>query len=116
MLSRVAIGVSQPGQCERGFTIDSCRGTRQITTLRNDPTTSPYTPATTVMNSVTTEQRRHALNPNCTMLTRYQASRYQVAAQLGSPAAGAPLALQLAPGPVAYFTPAPAVLSSSDKK
>ena len=41
MLSRVAIGVLQPGQCERGFTIDSCRGTRQITTLRNDPTTSP---------------------------------------------------------------------------
>src|SRR5437870_8495328 len=38
----------------------SCRGTRQITTFRNDPTTSPYTPATTAMNSVTTGQRRRS--------------------------------------------------------
>ena len=41
MLSRTAIGVSQPGQCDAGFTNDSRRGTRQMTTFRNEPITSP---------------------------------------------------------------------------
>src|SRR4051812_36675079 len=43
MLSRGAIGRSQPGQCEGGRTTDSPLGTRQMTTLRNEPITSPTT-------------------------------------------------------------------------
>src|SRR5215203_1953595 len=38
-------GVSQFGQCEPGCTIDSWRGTRYNTTLRNDPNNAPSTAA-----------------------------------------------------------------------
>ncbi len=52
MLSRFLIWLSQPGQCDGGFTIDSCRGTRQMTTLRKDPMTSPYRPLTAATKTV----------------------------------------------------------------
>ena len=131
MLSRFASCVSHDGQCERGFTIDSLRGTRQMRTFRKDPTRSPYTPATTVTNAVTTDKRRpgeyaHCAIPRASTLTRAGTGNlarpcccarcYQVVAQLGSPTAGAELALQLPPDVVAYSTPTPVVLSSSDKK
>lgn len=45
--------MSQAGQREGGRTIDSSRGTRQITTLRNDPISSPKTPQTTSRRSPT---------------------------------------------------------------
>jgi hypothetical protein len=41
MLSYQAIGVSHRGQCDAGTDSDSRRGNRQITTLPNDPNTSP---------------------------------------------------------------------------
>ncbi len=44
MLSYGAISASQLGQCDGGRTIDSPRGTRQITTLRNDPISRPRSP------------------------------------------------------------------------
>src|SRR4051794_37524187 len=53
MSSRGAIGALQPGQCERGVTTDSPRGTRQMTTFRNDPISRPNTPQTTAVNVVT---------------------------------------------------------------
>src|SRR5690349_11460190 len=51
-LSQGAIGVSHEGHFDRGATTDSLRGTRQITTLRNDPITRPKIPATTATNAV----------------------------------------------------------------
>src|ERR1700759_3595963 len=94
MLSRFDSCVLHAGQCDLGVTSDSCRGTRQITTLRNDPTTSPYMPATTAMNSVTSEQRRAGTYLLWMMLRLARASRarYQVDAQLASPGAGAAFA------------------------
>ena len=47
MLSRARIWRPQPGQRERGFDSDSPRGSRQMTTLRNDPIARPRTPART---------------------------------------------------------------------
>ena len=41
MLSRTAIGESQPGQCDGGETIDSFLGTRQMTTFKKEPMTNP---------------------------------------------------------------------------
>ena len=41
MLSRASIWVSQPGQRERGATIDSPRGTRWATTLAKLPSARP---------------------------------------------------------------------------
>ena len=41
MLSRPRISASHCGQCDGGETIDSPRGTRQITTFRNDPIARP---------------------------------------------------------------------------
>src|SRR3954467_3391537 len=41
MLSRGAISVPQDGQCEGGRTMDSPRGTRQMTTLRKEPMRRP---------------------------------------------------------------------------
>src|SRR5690349_13441529 len=41
MLSRLASSVPQPGQRERGDTTDSLRGTRWMTTFRNEPTARP---------------------------------------------------------------------------
>src|SRR3954447_4347415 len=118
MLSRFESCVLHDGQCERGVTSDSCRGTRQITTFRNDPTTSPYTPAITAMNSVTTGQRRSGVCLSWMMLRCVRASRahYQVDAQLASPAAGAAFALQVAPELLAYRTPTPPLLASSARK
>src|SRR4051812_20676962 len=52
-LSRTANGVLQRGQCEGGCTIDSPRGTRQITTLRNEPISSPSTPQKVATTPVT---------------------------------------------------------------
>lgn len=45
-------GVPHSGQCDGGDTIDSPRGTRHNTTLRNDPTTAPNTNAITTTNAV----------------------------------------------------------------
>src|SRR6478672_2625596 len=42
-LSLGRIGRSHPGQCEGGRTTDSPLGTRQMTTLRKEPTASPRT-------------------------------------------------------------------------
>src|SRR5947209_13669475 len=53
MLSRGEIGLSQPGQCEGGRTTDSPRGTRQMTTLRNDPMSRPSTPQKIAVKAVT---------------------------------------------------------------
>src|SRR5205807_3138027 len=53
MLSWGAIGVSHDGQCDAGCTTDSFRGTRQMTTLRNDPITRPKTPQMTATSAVT---------------------------------------------------------------
>ena len=47
------IAVSQLGQCDGGCATDSPRGTRQITTLRNDPITRPRTAQTSTTNAVT---------------------------------------------------------------
>src|SRR6188474_2798894 len=44
-LSNQRSGVWQPGQCELGCTIDSSRGSRWITTFRNEPTHRPNTNA-----------------------------------------------------------------------
>src|SRR3954468_7897994 len=44
MLSRGAISVPQAGQCDGGRTMDSPRGTRQMTTLRNEPMRRPKIP------------------------------------------------------------------------
>ncbi len=41
MLSKPRISASHWGQCDGGATTDSPRGTRQITTFRNDPIASP---------------------------------------------------------------------------
>src|SRR3981081_2213383 len=41
ILSRSANWVPQLGHLDRGRTIDSLRGTRWMTTLRNEPTASP---------------------------------------------------------------------------
>src|SRR4051812_15691916 len=57
MLSRGEICTPQLGQCEGGDTTDSPRGTRQITTFRNDPTRRPSTPATTTAKPYTTLPR-----------------------------------------------------------
>jgi hypothetical protein len=43
-LSRVRIRTSQRGQCEGGETIDSPRGTRQMTTFRKLPAQAPTIP------------------------------------------------------------------------
>src|SRR5215212_10201980 len=45
MLSRALIWCPQPGQCDAGETIDSPRGTRQITTLRKLPQQAPMSAA-----------------------------------------------------------------------
>src|SRR5690242_8762679 len=45
--SRGRMPASQAGQCERGRTTDSPRGTRWMTTFRNDPTTRPTAAAKT---------------------------------------------------------------------
>jgi hypothetical protein len=52
-LSRAATGWSHSGQRERGATTDSFRGTRWITTLRNEPTASPSTPQATASSAIT---------------------------------------------------------------
>src|SRR5579859_1671801 len=44
MLSRLASSVSQPGQLDRGRTIETFRGTRWMTTFRNEPTAKPRRP------------------------------------------------------------------------
>src|SRR5689334_18008567 len=46
------MGLSQPAQCDGGLTTDSPRGTRQITTLRNEPTIRPSTLHTTISGAV----------------------------------------------------------------
>jgi len=53
MLSRGEIGVSQLGQCDAGWTTDSFRGTRQMTTFKNDPMTRPNTPHIAATSAVT---------------------------------------------------------------
>src|SRR3954468_16737802 len=58
MSSRGVIGSPHLGQCDRGRTTDSPRGTRQITTLRNDPISRPNTPQTTAMYVVTASSYR----------------------------------------------------------
>src|SRR3954470_22267684 len=58
MSSRGVIGSSHLGQCDRGRTTDSPRGTRQMTTLRNDPMSSPNTPHTTARYVVTASSYR----------------------------------------------------------
>src|SRR4051812_29950052 len=45
MLSRALIRTSQFGQCDGGATIDSPRGTRQMTTFRKLPRHAPSNPA-----------------------------------------------------------------------
>ena len=45
MLSRALIRCPQRGQCDGGDTIDSARGTRQMTTLRKLPTQAPRSAA-----------------------------------------------------------------------
>src|SRR5271169_5923850 len=45
MLSYGLTGEPQPGQCEAGWSSDSCRGRRWTTTFRNDPKIAPSTPA-----------------------------------------------------------------------
>src|SRR4051812_41411116 len=45
MLSRALIRSSQFGQCDGGETIDSPRGTRQMTTFRKLPATAPTSTA-----------------------------------------------------------------------
>ncbi len=63
MLSRGAIGASQPGQCDGGDTTDSPRGTRQITTLRNDPMSRPSTPQNAIRNGQHLGHGRHPRRP-----------------------------------------------------
>src|SRR4051794_21559678 len=58
MSSRGAIGCSHLGQCDRGRTTDSPRGTRQMTTLRNDPMSRPNRPHTTARYVVTASSYR----------------------------------------------------------
>src|SRR5689334_10590765 len=43
MLSRGRIGLPHAGHALGGLTTDSPRGTRQMTTLRNEPTSAPRT-------------------------------------------------------------------------
>src|SRR3954453_17562538 len=52
-LSLGAIGAPHEGQGHRGRTTDSPRGTRQMTTLRNDPMSRPNTPQKAAVNVVT---------------------------------------------------------------
>src|SRR3954463_13667428 len=61
MSSRGVIGCPHLGQCDRGRTTDSPRGTRQMTTLRNDPISRPNTPQTTAANVVTAHSYRGCL-------------------------------------------------------
>src|SRR3954447_25039300 len=63
MLSRFAILISHAGQCDGGRTIDSLRGTRQITTFRNEPMTSPYKPLIAATSAVTTIEARREATP-----------------------------------------------------
>src|SRR5579872_6160780 len=56
MLSRSAMGISHCGQRERGRTTDWRRGTRWMTTLRNDPTQMPTTPQITATTAVTASE------------------------------------------------------------
>src|SRR5205085_9599000 len=53
MLSCGAIGASHDGQCDAGCTTDSFLGTRQTTTLRNEPMISPKTPQIVATSAVT---------------------------------------------------------------
>src|SRR3954467_4887911 len=67
MSSRGVIGSPHLGQCDRGRTTDSPRGTRQITTLRNDPISRPNRPQTTAVNVVTGSSYRGCVaNPVAT--------------------------------------------------
>src|SRR3954454_19182454 len=61
MSSRGVIDCPHFGQCDRGRTTDSPRGTRQMTTLRNDPISRPNTPQTTAANVVTAHSYRGCL-------------------------------------------------------
>src|SRR5438445_1585206 len=63
MLSRFAILASHAGQCDGGLTIDSLRGTRQITTFKNEPMMSPYTPLIAATSAVTTGKGRRGAMP-----------------------------------------------------
>jgi hypothetical protein len=53
MLSRDEMAASHRGHRERGRTTDSRFGTLSMTTLRNDPITSPYTAKTTAIRTFT---------------------------------------------------------------
>ncbi len=65
MLSYGLISASQCGQCDGGRTIDSWRGTRQITTLRNEPIIRPSTPHTTTRNAVMAGEATAASRRRC---------------------------------------------------
>src|SRR5437016_11231079 len=61
MLSRARMGVPHVGHAEPGRTIDSLRGTRWITTVRNDPKARPATAKRITANRVTPESLRFSL-------------------------------------------------------
>src|SRR5690349_21181572 len=97
MLSRLAILVSHPGQCDGGLTIDSLRGIRQITTFKNEPMTSPYKPLIAATSAVTTVEARRRVTParvSRAVRARHVRGHHQVDFQAGSPGNGAPLAAQ----------------------
>src|SRR4051794_1014021 len=115
MLSRLAIFVSQPGQCDGGVTIDSLRGTRQITTLRNEPMTSPYMPLIAATSAVTTVEARRGTGADRASRARRETRTacYHVACQLGSVGIGEPLAAHpLAPSAAFAYLVVPAASSS----
>src|SRR5262245_11687441 len=59
MLSRFAIFTSHFGQCDGGRTIDSWRGTRQMTTFKKEPITSPYKPLIAATSAVIAVEGTH---------------------------------------------------------
>src|SRR3954447_10310350 len=58
MLSYGAISLSHPGQCDGGFTTDSLRGMRQITTFRKEPMRRPNSPQMAAIAPVTPRRVR----------------------------------------------------------
>src|SRR5207237_764657 len=77
MLSCGAIGASHDGQCDAGCTTDSFLGTRQMTTLRNEPMMSPKTPQIVATSAVTRNHVRREMAGDCATSASKRSPRSQ---------------------------------------
>src|SRR5262245_2640594 len=88
MLSRGAMGSLHDGQCDAGRMIASFRGTRQMTTLRNEPMTRPYTPLIAATSAVI-EPRLERTSATSADVARRGRRSYHFGFHAGSPGSGA---------------------------